>query len=83
VGLERLQERILVEQVGDHELDVVADRIEVRVVGAFVPDGAEDLVAAVEEQLGQERAVLATDPRNQRPASHCGSLRFDPCRWMS
>ena len=39
-----------------------------------VADDAEDLVALVEEQLGQIRAVLARDSRDEGPFGHRLSL---------
>ncbi len=59
--LERAHERELVEQVGLEQLDPVADGLEV-LVGGLAADDAEDLVALVEQELGEQRAVLAADP---------------------
>ena len=75
VGPARLQcvhERELVEEVGLDELDPVANNLEVlELFRGRAPDDAEDLVALAEQQLGEQRAVLARDPRDQRaPRSH-------------
>src|SRR5262249_50431905 len=64
---ERLDERALVERVGLDEAEVVADRVEVRVaVRGARPGHSEDLVALVQEELGQIRAILAADPSDER-----------------
>ena len=56
-------ERLLVEQVHLCELDPVADGGEVLVLVRRVAHEADDLVAAVEQRLGEIRAVLPADHR--------------------
>ena len=66
--LERLHERELVEQVGLDQLDALADRGEVLVASGRAADDAEDLVALAEEELREQRAVLAADAGDEGAA---------------
>ena len=72
-----VDQRHLVEQVAGHEGDAVlevGDALEVDRRGA--PDHADDLVALVEQELGQVGAVLAGDAGDE------GSLGHDvKCSW--
>ena len=66
---QRVDERELVEQVGLDELDPVADSAEVlELLGGRPPDDPEYLVSLFEQQLREQRAVLAGDPGDQRAA---------------
>ena len=69
--LERPNKRELVEQVGLEQLDALADGLEV-LVGGLAADDAEHLVALLEQELGEQRAVLAADPRDERASGHGG-----------
>ena len=61
--LERVHERELVEQVGLDQLDPLANRLDVlELLRGRPPDHAEDLVALLEEQLGEQRSVLPGNP---------------------
>jgi hypothetical protein len=62
--------RELVAQVRLDQVDPLTDRFEVRVARAGPPDDPGHLVALVEQQLGEERAVLASDPGDQRSLLH-------------
>ena len=56
------------QQVGLQELDPIADELEVLVsLRWMAPDDAEDLVAVLQQELGEERPVLPADARDQRP----------------
>ena len=69
--LERLGERRRIEQVGLDERDPVgqmADPLEV--LGRGPSHHSVDLVALVEEELGEVGAVLAGDAGDQRPVAH-------------
>ena len=61
-------EPVVVEEVRAGELDAVADRRQVRVLGRRVADEADDLVPAVEQELGEIRAVLAGGAGDDRAA---------------
>src|SRR3954451_21560961 len=54
------------------ERDLRMDASEVRMEGGIAPDDAVDVVPALEEKLGKQRAVLPADPRNERGAIHVG-----------
>ena len=61
---EHAGERLLVEQIRLHELEPVADGGEVRVrILRRGPHDPDDVVAALEQQLGEVRAVLAARSR--------------------
>ncbi len=61
------RERVAIEQVRLHELDPVAHCFEVRVrVARSGADDPDDVVAAVEQLLGEIRAVLACDSGDDR-----------------
>jgi hypothetical protein len=64
-------ERLLVEQVDVQELDGVGEMLVARVRAR---DDADDLVAALEQELGEIRAVLPAYSRDQ-----CLQSR-SPCR---
>ena len=66
--LERLDERELVEEVGLDQLDAVADRGQVLVARGRAADDAEDVVPLAEEELREQRAVLAADPGDEGSA---------------
>ena len=51
---QRAHQGELVGQVTLDELDSITDPREVRIVRAAAPDDAEDLVAVVQQQLGEE-----------------------------
>ena len=71
-----VDERQLVEQVGLPQLDAVAQvRDALEVLGAGAAHHADDLVALLEQQLGQIRAVLAGDAGDQRARCHASPLR--------
>ena len=68
------QQRQLIEQVGRLQRDAieqVLDAPEVR--RARAADGADDLVALLEQQLGEVRAVLPGDSGDERALGHSGS----------
>ena len=72
-GAQRLLQRGLVEQVGLQQLDAarqVRDALER--LGARAAHDAVDLVALVEQQLGEVRAVLAGDSGDERAAGGHG-----------
>jgi len=58
----------VVEQVAGEELDLPAQVLAGPERRAGEAAEAGDAVAALEQQLGQERAVLAGDAGDQRPA---------------
>ena len=66
--LERLHQRELLEQVGLDELDPLADAVQVLVARGRAADDAEDLVALVEEELREQRPVLAADAGDESSA---------------
>ena len=75
--LQHGDQRQLVEQVGLHQLDVVAQMLDAReVLGAGAAHHAEDLVALLQQQLGQVRAVLPGDAGDQC-ARLCHRLPFN------
>src|SRR5207302_8488243 len=49
------------------QLDAIADRVDVRVLGRPGPHDSGDRVAALEQKLGKIRAVLPADPGDERP----------------
>ena len=56
----------LVEDVRLEQLDAPADRLEVlEARRRWLPDDAEHLVALGEQELREQRAVLASDPDDQ------------------
>jgi hypothetical protein len=59
-------EGVQVEQVRLQDLDAVADPVEVRIRTDELRDDADDVVAAVEQELGEVRAVLTADARDER-----------------
>ena len=67
-------ERELVAQVGLDEVDPLAERLEVRVARARAPHDPGHVVALVEEELGEERAVLAADPGDERALVHSAAM---------
>jgi hypothetical protein len=75
-GLERVDERMLVEEVGLDQLDPLTNRLEVLVaLRGRSPNHSEDLVPVPQEKLGQERAVLASDARDESTAArHAESM---------
>ena len=66
-GLERMDERELIENVGLEQREPVADGDEIREgLRRGAPHNAEDLVPVVEQQLREQRAVLPGDADDQR-----------------
>ena len=84
VGLGLLEhhcERMLVEQVGRHDLDPVQQVVDPLVaVVAGPPHHADDLVALGEQELGEVGAVLAGDPGDERFRHSLDPGRVVSCR---
>ena len=66
-GAQRVDQRALVEQVALVQRDAVAQVLDaLELLGRGAADHAVDLVALLEQQLGQVGAVLPGDPGDQR-----------------
>ena len=65
---QRANERELVVHVGLDELEAVAHVREVRVARRAAAHDAENVVAVVEQELGEQRAVLPADAGDERAA---------------
>ena len=66
-GAQRIDERALVEQVALVEGDAVADVLDaLELLGRGAAHHAVDLIALLEQQLGQIGAVLAGHPGDER-----------------
>ena len=72
-------ERRAVEQVGVDDGDPIAHTLERGMVVDRSPHDADDVVAVLEEQLGQVRTVLAADAGDQStPRGHPSMIRSVP-----
>src|ERR1035438_4973880 len=69
----------LVEQVPGHQFEPVLNMCDpLEVEGARPPDHADDLVALLQEEFGQIRAILPGHPSDQRPLCHWMTTLADP-----
>jgi hypothetical protein len=70
-GLQQVDERQLIQQVGLTERDTITQvRDALEVLGARAPHHAGDLVPALEQQLREVRAILAGDAGDERAPIH-------------
>jgi hypothetical protein len=65
----RLAESVNVGQVAVHKLDSLSQMLgQAAPRGRRAPSHPRDPIAALQQQLGQKRAILAGEPRHERPA---------------
>ena len=69
-GLQRARQRDPVVEVGLDQLDAIRDRGQVRIRGRRRPGDTGHLVPLRQQELGEQRAVLAADPGDERAPRH-------------
>ena len=71
------EERELIEEVGRLERDAIEDVLDAPEVGRTrPPDGADDVVAFLEQQLREVRTVLPRNSCDDRALGHLGSINY-------